>query len=82
MWEPAANDQDKDVHGDQVDEEHVAAPGGNHVEVGYGAQGGPVDSSGLYGLDPEVVGEQHAENGDAFIIVWASNGPKNNQIIK
>ena len=72
--ESAADHEDEDVHGDEVDEEDVSAPRGDHVEVGHGAEGCPVDVPGLDTLDPEVVGEQHAEDGDALIVVAARHG--------
>ena len=50
--EAAADHEDEDVHGDEVDEEHVAAPRGDHVEVGDGAEGRPVDVASLDALDP------------------------------
>ena len=50
--EAAADHEDEDVHGDEVDEEHVAAPRGHHVEVGHGAEGRPVDVASLDALDP------------------------------
>ena len=52
MREPAADHEDEDVHGDEVDEEHVAAPRRHHVEVGDGAERGPVDVARLHALDP------------------------------
>ena len=52
--EAAADHEDEDVHGDEVDEEHVAAPRGDHVEVGHGAEGRPVDVASLDALDPNV----------------------------
>ena len=66
---------DKDVKGDQVDEKYVAAPGGDHVKVGDGAEGGPVDVSRLDALDPQVVREQHAEDGDALVVVRPGDRP-------
>ena len=50
--EAAADHEDEDVHGDEVDEEHVAAPRGHHVEVGHRAEGSPVDVASLHALDP------------------------------
>ncbi len=40
----------KDVEGDDVDEKDVSAPGGDHVEVGQGAEGRPVDVARLHRL--------------------------------
>ncbi len=40
----------KDVEWDDVDEEDVSAPGGDHVEVGQGAEGRPVDVPRLHRL--------------------------------
>ncbi len=40
----------KDVERDDVDEEDVSAPGGDHVEVGQGAEGSPVDVARLHRL--------------------------------
>ena len=50
--ESAADHEDEDVHGDEVDEEDVSAPRGDHVEVGHGAEGRPVDVARLHALDP------------------------------
>ena len=46
----------------------------HHVKVCHSAEGCPVDGAGLYGLDPEVVGEDHAEDGDAFVVVRSGHG--------
>lgn len=40
--------------------------GPHHVEVRQGADGRPVNRTGLHRLDPHVVGQQHAENSDSF----------------
>ena len=69
VGEAAADHEDEDVDGDQVDEKHVAAPGGDHVEVGQGAERAPVDLPRLDGLDPQVVSEEHAKDGDALVVV-------------
>ena len=37
--------ENKDMERDQIDDEDVATPGGNHVEVGEGAPGCPEDGS-------------------------------------
>lgn len=37
----ASGEEDEDVDGDEVDDEHEAAPGRDHVEVGQGGCGGP-----------------------------------------
>ena len=52
MRESAADHEDEDMHGDEVDEEDVSAPRGDHVEVGHGAEGRPVDVASLHTLDP------------------------------
>ena len=75
MAEPAGDHEDEYMEGDEVDEEDVAAPGGHHVEVGDAAEAGPVDVARLDALDPEVVGEEHAEDGDGLVIVAASDTP-------
>ena len=46
----------------------------HHVKVCHSTKGCPVDGAGLYGLDPEVVGEDHAEDGDAFVVVRSGHG--------
>ena len=75
MAEPPGDHEHEHVDRYDVDEEHVAAPRAHHVEVGHGAQGGPVDVPGLDALDPEVVGEEHAEDGDALVVVAPGHGP-------
>ena len=40
----------KDMKRNDVDEEDIAAPGGDHVEVGQRAQGRPVDVARLHRL--------------------------------
>ena len=72
----STNHQDENVDGNQVDEEHVASPRRDHVEVGQGAEGRPVDGPSLDALDPQVVGEEHAEDGDTFVIVGAGHGTR------
>ena len=38
-----------------------------HVEVSQGTDGRPVHRAGVDSLDPHVVGQQHAEDGDAWV---------------
>lgn len=45
----------------------------NHVEVSERAEGAPQERPRLDGFDPEPVGEQHAEDGDAFVVVGAGH---------
>ena len=44
-----------------------------HVKVGQSTHGGPIDHAGLDALDPEVVGEEHAEDGDALVVVGSGH---------
>ena len=75
MVEATTNHEGEHVEGYEVDEKDVSAPGGDHVEIRQWAESRPVDRAGFDGLDPEVVGEEHAENGDPFIVVRASHRP-------
>lgn len=98
MGKPTANHQYKNVHWNQIDQEHVTAPRGNlhksrrkcgslkcnhatasrslyHVEVGHSTKGRPIDLTCLNALNPEVIGQQHAEDGDSLIVVRAGYGP-------
>lgn len=54
---------------DQVNKKDVATPTGNHVKVGQRATGCPKDRSSFNRFYPQVVREEHAENGDSFVIV-------------
>ena len=63
------------MEGNDVDEEDISAPGGDHVEVGQRAEGRPVHVARLHRLDPEVVGEQHAEDGNALVIIGPGHRP-------
>jgi hypothetical protein len=47
----------------------------HHVKIGQGTKSGPVDCSSLDALDPEVVGEEHAEDGDPLVVVGAGHRP-------
>ena len=75
MGEPSRDHEDEHVDGDDVDEKHIASPGAHHVEVSHRAEGSPVDVASLDTLDPEIVGEQHAEYGDALVVVAPRHGP-------
>ena len=75
MVEATTHHEREHMEGYEVDEKDVSAPGGDHVEIRQWAEGRPVDRAGFDGLDPEVVGEEHAENGDPFIVVRASHRP-------
>ena len=44
-----------------------------HVEVSESTEGGPEDGACLDSLDPHVVSEQHAEDGNALVIIGASH---------
>ena len=54
----------------------------NHVKVGEGAEGAPVDGACLDRLDPQIVGQKHAEDGDALIVIgpchWARDVTRDN----
>ncbi len=45
----------------------------DHVEVGQSAEDGPVDGASLDTLDPQVVREQHAEDGNTLVVVGTSH---------
>ena len=44
-----------------------------HVKIGESTEGSPEDGASLHSLDPHVVGEQHAEDGNALVIIGASH---------
>lgn len=58
---------------DEVDDEDVPAPGGDHVEVAERAPQRPVHRAGLDRLDPQVVREHEGEDGDALVVVGAGH---------
>ncbi len=45
----------------------------HHVKVSQGAPDGPEQGASLDSLDPQPVGEQHAEDGNTLVIIRASN---------
>lgn len=47
------NDHEGDVEGNDVDDEDVATPGGDHVEIGESAAGGDEEGAGVDGLENE-----------------------------
>ena len=47
----------EDVEGNEIDDEHVAAPGRNHVEVGQRAQRGPHHRARLQRFHPQEIRE-------------------------
>jgi len=60
---------------DEIDEEDIATPGTDHVEISNTTKTCPVDVARLDALDPEIVGEEHAKDGDGFIVITTSDTP-------
>lgn len=73
MREAARYHQGQDVQWYQIDKEYVTTPWGYHVEVGQGWAGRPENGAWLDRLDPQVVGEEHAEDCNALIVVGTGN---------
>ena len=73
MRETTANDQGQNVHWNQIDQKDITTPWGDHVKVGKSAWCGPINAAGFDCLDPKPVGEQHAKDSNAFVIVWTSD---------
>ena len=73
MREVPGEHQCQHMQRNQVDQKDITTPWGNHVEVRQCTRCCPHHGSGLHGFDPEVVGQQHTEDGNGFVIVWASN---------
>lgn len=59
---------------DDVSDEHVTTPSGDHVEVEQSSGSGVQDGTGLLGLDPEHEGDHQQSDGDGFVIVGTGNG--------
>lgn len=51
----------------------LTTPTGGHVEVAQGTQCCPECSSTFDSLDPAIIGEQHTEDGDAFVVIRSSH---------
>lgn len=68
--------QGENVQRNQIDQEHVAAPRRHHVEIGECGQRRPQDRSSFHRLDPHVVGEQHAEDGNSLVVIGPSHRPR------
>lgn len=48
----------------------------HHVEIGQSTDGRPEEGSCLDRFDPHSVSEEHAENGNALVIIGASHGTR------
>jgi hypothetical protein len=62
-------EQDKGVEGEQVCDEDVSSPCGDHVKVKEGGESSPKGTSCFEGTDPEEEGEHEQENGNGFVVV-------------
>mmetsp|Transcript_7267 Transcript_7267/g.21792 ORF Transcript_7267/g.21792 Transcript_7267/m.21792 type:complete len:496 (+) Transcript_7267:1567-3054(+) len=70
------NDQQREgVDGDQVDDEGVPAPRGDHVEVREGGRHPPEHRSGVDGLEVKVKRVGEREDGDGLVVVRPSDAP-------
>lgn len=65
--------ESQNVQRNQVNDEHVTTPRADHVEVGQGADDGPVQRTSIHRLDPGVEGQNQRKNGNTFVIKWAGN---------
>ena len=63
------------MEGDEVDDEDVASPGRDHVEVGHGSPRPKVHAPCLDSFDPQVVGEHEGKYGDSLIVIAACHAP-------
>lgn len=61
---------------DEVDDEDVATPRRDHVEVGQGSSGGPHDRACFDRLDPQEVGEEKSKDCDPFVVVRTGYGAR------
>eukprot|EP00053_Salpingoeca_punica_P010929 m.97584 g.97584 ORF g.97584 m.97584 type:complete len:573 (+) comp15536_c0_seq2:800-2518(+) len=75
--EAAHGHEGQDVQRNEVDQEDIATPGGDHVKVGHGADGRPAERAGLDSLDPEVVRVDHAEDGNGLVIIGTRHRARN-----
>ena len=71
---PPGDEQDEHVEREEVDDEDVASPGGDHVEVAERGGERPGEGPGVDGADEEVEGEQQREDGDALVVVGPGDG--------
>ena len=63
------------VDGEQVDDERVAAPGGDHVEVRERERGGPRQGPRFQGFDVEPEHGHQRKDGHPFIVKGAGDRP-------
>ena len=57
----------------QIDDENISTPRRHHVKVRQRTPSGPVDTTGLDSLDPQVVGEHECEDGDTLVVIAAGH---------
>jgi hypothetical protein len=69
----AGEQQEERVHGNQVDDEHVASPRRHHVKVRQRSRRTPEQRAGLDTAYPQKVRNDQCEDGNAFVIERASN---------
>lgn len=66
---PPGDEQDEHVEREEVDDEDVASPGGDHVEVAERGGERPGEGPGVDCAHEEVEGEQQREDGDTLVVV-------------
>lgn len=78
---PPANDKDQSVNWNDIYDEDVASPCGNHVVVRQSAEARPHDRSCVHSFDPEVKGEYQCKYGYSFIIIWSTDRSRTENLI-
>lgn len=71
---PPSDEQHEHIEREEIDDEHVASPRGDHVEVPECGGERPGERSRVDGAHEEVEGEQQREDGDALVVVGAGDG--------
>ena len=60
----------------QVRDENISTPSGDHVPIEQGSQGSPHDRTVLDSLDPQEEGEDKQENGNGLVVVASGDGSR------
>ena len=57
----------------EVDDEHIATPGGHHVEIGESSRSGPHHRANLHRLYPQIVCKEEGKYGNALVVIGTSD---------
>lgn len=77
LREATSEEENQNVKRDDVDDENVTSPSGNHVKVRQSASNGPEDGTSANSARPEEESEHQSENGNRFVIERTSNRARN-----